>query len=62
VKLVLNGLGVRQATVFNVNVYVAAFYVAKPSNDGNVIPGANTPKELILQFLRNVSASDLNKA
>ena len=62
IHLMLNGLGLRQATMFNVNVYVAALYVAKPSNDANVILTANTPKELILHFVRNVSASDLNKA
>src|SRR5215470_11374318 len=61
-NLTLNGLGLRQATVLKVNVYVAALYVAKPSNDANTILGSNTPKELILQFVRNVSASDLNKA
>ena len=60
--LPLNGLGLRQATMFKVKVYVAALYVAKPSNDANVILGSNTPKELVLHFVRNVSASDLNKA
>ena len=61
-KLVLNGLGLRQATMLKVNVYVAALYVAKPSNDANVILGSNTPKELILHFVRDGSAADLNKA
>jgi len=61
-NLTLNGLGLRQATMLKVNVYVAALYVAKPSNDANAILGSNTPKELILQFVRNVSESDLNKA
>src|SRR5215470_94991 len=60
-NLTLNGLGLRQATMLKVNVYVAALYVTNPSNDANAILGSNTPKELILQFLRNVSASDLNK-
>ena len=60
--LTLNGLGLRQATVLKVNVYVAALYVAKPSNDAQAILESNTPKELILHFVRNVSASDLNKA
>jgi len=60
-NLTLNGLGLRQATALRVNVYVAALYVAKPANDPNAILESNTPKELILQFVRNVSASDLNK-
>ena len=33
--LTLNGLGLRQATVLKVNVYVAALYVVKPSTDAD---------------------------
>ena len=60
-NLTLNGLGLRQATVFKVNVYVAALYVAKPSSDPNVLLGSNTTSELILQFVRNVGVDDLRK-
>jgi hypothetical protein len=60
-NLVLNGLGLRQATAFKVNVYVAALYVAKASSDANALLGANAPYELILQFVRNVGADDLRK-
>jgi len=60
--LTLNGLGLRQATMLKVNVYVAALYVAKASPDANAILGSNTPKELILHFLRDVKGADLNKA
>src|SRR5438876_11277527 len=60
-NLTLNGLGLRQATAFKVNVYVAALYVAKTSSDPNALLGANTPSELILQFVRNVGADDLQK-
>ena len=59
--LMLNGLGLRQATAFKVNVYVAALYVAKTSSDPNALLGSNTPSELILQFVRNVGADDLKK-
>ena len=59
--LALNGLGLRQATAFKVNVYVAALYVAKTSSDANALLGANAPSELILQFVRNVGADDLRK-
>jgi len=61
-NLALNGLGLRQATVFKVNVYVAALYVVKPSKDAKAILESNTPKELILHFVRNVGAADLHKA
>jgi hypothetical protein len=61
IKLMLNGLGLRQATAFKVNVYVAALYVAKTSSDANALLESNTPSELILQFVRNVGADDLRK-
>lgn len=60
-NLTLNGLGLRQATAFKVNVYVAALYVAKVSNDANALLGADAPSQLILQFVRNVGADDLRK-
>src|SRR5258705_5108895 len=44
-NLTLNGLGLRQATAFKVNVYVTALYVAKTSNDANALLGASTPSE-----------------
>ena len=59
--LTLNGLGMRQATILKVNVYVAALYVAKTSGDANTILGAVAPYELILHFVRDVDASDIAK-
>jgi hypothetical protein len=61
-KLVLNGLGLRQATMMKINVYVAALYVASPSSDPTVILDSTTPKEISLRFVRNVGATDLSKA
>jgi len=60
--LVLNGLGLRQATILKVNVYVAALYTAKATSDPNAILGSDTAKQLVLQFVRNVEAADLKKA
>ena len=59
--LTLNGLGLRQATMFKVNVYVAALYVAKTSSDPDAILGSNGPYELILQFVRNIGAGDIRE-
>jgi hypothetical protein len=59
--LALNGLGLRQATVFKVNVYVGALYVVKTSNDASAILASNTPKEIVLHFVRNVDAADVVK-
>ena len=60
--LTLNGLGLRQATILKVNVYVAALYVANVSSDAQALLASNTPKELILHFLHNVSDDELKKA
>ncbi len=60
--LMLNGLGLRQATMLKVNVYVAALYVANRSTDANAILGSNTPKKLVLHFMRDVDGADLKKA
>jgi hypothetical protein len=59
--LKLNGLGLRQATMLRVDVYVAALYVAETSTTGDVILKSNTPKELILHFVRDVGGADLGK-
>src|SRR5215475_2834340 len=60
--LTLNGLGLRQATLLKVNVYVAALYVAQPSTDANAILASNTPQQLVLHFVRDVDGADLKKA
>jgi hypothetical protein len=60
--LQLNGLGLRQATILKVDVYVAALYVAETSADASAILAAKTPGELVLHFVRNVDRDDLNKA
>jgi hypothetical protein len=59
--LILNGLGMREATVFKVNIYIAALYLSKTSADANAILAAPAPYELILHFVRNVDASDIDK-
>ena len=61
VPLTLNGLGLRQATLFKVNVYVAALYLAKPSADANAILNGAVPYEMQLHFVRNVGAADIAK-
>jgi hypothetical protein len=56
--LVLNGMGVREATVFNVNVYVASLYVESRSREANAILTGGA-KHLELRFVRDVDRSDL---
>jgi hypothetical protein len=60
--LTLNGLALRTASVFKVSLYVAALYVAEPSNDPRAILESSAPNELILQFTREVSAGELRKS
>lgn len=59
--LTLNGLGLRQATLLRVNVYVAALYVAKTASDPKAILGSNSAYEMILHFVRDVGAGDISK-
>jgi hypothetical protein len=59
--LKLNGLGLRQATMLRVDVYVAALYVPETSRDADAILKSNAPKELILHFVRDVGSADLAK-
>jgi hypothetical protein len=60
--LALNGLGLRQATMLKVRVYVAALYTAQTTSDPDAILGSSSPKQLVLHFVRDVGASDLNEA
>ena len=60
--LVLNGMGVREATVFNVNVYVAGLYTeARTRNAADILAG-DKAKRLVLHFVRDVERSDISEA
>lgn len=59
VNLTLNGLGIREATIFKVNVYVAALYLENPSSNGYAICQSEETKRLILHFVRDVSGGDI---
>jgi hypothetical protein len=61
-KLVLNGLGVREATVLNVDVYVAGLYLEKKTKNPQAIIEADAPKRLLLRFVRDVDRDDLTNA
>ncbi len=62
VDLILNGLGTREATIFKVNVYVAALYLQTPNRDGESIARSEELKRLILHFVRRVDGSDITSA
>jgi hypothetical protein len=61
-KLVLNGMGLREATWLNIDVYVAGLYVEAVSSDAAKLVAAPGPKRLVLKFVRDVDKSDIVKA
>lgn len=61
-SLKLNGLGLREATMLSVDVYVAGLYVEKSSPDGGKLAAADEKKKLVLKFVRNVGKADIAKA
>ncbi len=58
--LVLNGLGLR--TKFVVKVYVAGLYLEQKSSDANAILKADSPKRLVMHFVRDVSKNQMADA
>jgi hypothetical protein len=60
--LVLNGMGLREATVLMVDVYVAGLYVETKSSDPAVLLGADQPKQLVMRFVRSVGKEKLSEA
>lgn len=60
-KLVLNGLGLRLATIFNVKVYVGALYLEKKEKNAEVIMASPEQKQVVMHFLRDVDKEDLVK-
>ncbi len=60
-KLVLNGVGVRQASVFKVDVYAAALYLPERTSDGDALVAKPAPAVIQMAFFREVAATDTNK-
>jgi Chalcone isomerase-like len=60
--LLLNGAGLRKYGVFGIEVYAAALYLDKTSNDADTVLDSPTPKVVQLRMLRGVSREDSIKA
>jgi Chalcone isomerase-like len=58
-QLLLNGMGLREATVFKVDVYVAGLYVEHRSGDATALVAGDEVKQLRLHFVRDVSRDDM---
>lgn len=60
--LVLNGMGLRQATILRVRVYVGGLYLEARSSDASQIIASEGPKRLVLHFVRDVGRENLVEA
>lgn len=60
--LVLNGMGLREATVFKVDVYVVGLYVEEKSQNGAAIAASRKVKRMHLRFVRDVDRDDITEA
>jgi len=61
-SLVLNGMGVREATIIKIDLYVAGLYLENKSQDGRSILASKGPKRLVLKFVRDVDQEDVQKS
>jgi hypothetical protein len=61
-QLTLNGMGLREATWLDIDVYVAGLYVQHPTSDPAKLIGADETKMLVLRFVRDVDHDEIVKA
>lgn len=61
-RLSLNGLGIREATALQVNVYIAALYLETTSNNADQILASEQKKRIVLRFVRDVGRDDIVEA
>jgi Chalcone isomerase-like len=57
--LTLNGMGLREATMLKVSVYVAGLYLESRSSDAGAIVTSNQLKQIAMHFVRDVSAGQM---
>lgn len=58
-SLVLNGLGIRKATIFGIRVYVAGLYVTKKCADPELLLNSPDPKYILMQMVRTITREDI---
>jgi hypothetical protein len=59
--LALNGMGIREATVLKVNVYVIGLYLEQKSADAQQIIKSSQVKHAKMQFVREVEAAKVRE-
>jgi hypothetical protein len=57
--LVLNGIGLQEATRLRIKAYVGALYLEKPSSDAGTVIDSRQPKRVTLKFLRDIDRRNL---
>jgi Chalcone isomerase-like len=55
----LNGLGLREATVLGIDVYVAALYLSAPERSAQRILAVDAPRQIRFRLLREVAKVDM---
>ena len=58
-ELTLNGMGIREATILKVDVYVAGLYLENPSREADQILGSDQVKHMRLALVRDVSRDEM---
>ncbi len=58
-KLVLNGVGIRKATMLKVKVYVMGLYLPEKSQDAEAIIASDGNKRIAMHFVHDVGAGDV---
>jgi hypothetical protein len=61
-RLVLNGMGVREATVMNVDVYVAGLYLTTPTRYASGVLQSMNTMRLVLVPVRDVERGEMSDA
>ena len=61
-RLMLNGMGLREATWLDIDVYVAGLYVQHPTSNAEALIRNDEVKQLVMQFVRDVGHDDIVKA
>jgi hypothetical protein len=59
--LILNGVGLRQATIFKIKAYAGALYLEKKNNDGEAISKSPEDKVVMMHFLRDVDQKKIKE-
>ena len=58
-ELVLNGIGIRKATIFKVKVYYGGLYLEQKSKDAATFLNSAGPKQIVMNFVHDVEAKKL---